>query len=63
MIVSAKTEYACIAVLELAARHGEFSVYLVEVCRTCSWNHLVQSSVLGTGARPDRPRRRRSAAE
>lgn len=48
---------------ELAARHGEFSVYLVEVCRTCSWNHLVQSSVLGTGVRPDRPRRRRTAAE
>lgn len=48
---------------ELAGRHGEFSVYLVEVCRTCGWNHLVQSSVLGTGARPDRPRRRRTAAE
>jgi len=47
---------------ELAGRHGEFSVYLVEVCRTCGWNHLVQSSVLGTGARPT-PRRRRSAAE
>jgi hypothetical protein len=48
---------------ELAARHGEFSAYLVEVCRTCGWNHLVQSSVLGTGAHPDRPRRRRTAAE
>ncbi|GAA4541813.1 DUF5318 family protein [Pseudonocardia xishanensis] len=48
---------------ELAGRHDEFSVYLVEVCRTCGWNHLVQSSVLGTGAQPTRPRRRRSAAE
>lgn len=47
---------------ELAGRHAEFSVYLVEVCRTCGWNHLVQSSVLGTGAHPT-PRRRRSAAE
>ncbi len=25
----------------------EFSVYVVEVCRTCSWNHLVQSFVMG----------------
>jgi len=48
---------------ELASRFGEFTVYLVEVCRTCSWNHLVQSWVQGTGARPDGPRRRRTAAE
>jgi len=26
---------------------SEFSVYLVEVCRTCSWNHLVMSFTLG----------------
>jgi hypothetical protein len=39
--------------------YGEFTVYVVEVCRTCSWNHLVQSYVLGTGglrARNPRPR-------
>jgi hypothetical protein len=48
---------------ELAGRFGEFSAHLVEVCRTCGWNHLVQSSVLGTGARPDRPRRRRTAGD
>ena len=31
----------------LATRFSEFSVYVVEVCRTCSWNHLVKSYVLG----------------
>lgn len=50
---------------DLAALHDDFSVYVVEVCRTCSWNHLVLSYVLGTGSagkgRPDR--RRRTAAE
>ncbi len=44
----------------MAALFEEFSVYVVEVCRTCSWNHLVQSYVLGTsGVRS----RRRTAAE
>jgi len=32
----------------LATLYEEFSVHVVEVCRTCSWNHLVQSYVLGT---------------
>ena len=31
----------------LATRYDEFSVHVVEVCRTCSWNHLVKSYVLG----------------
>ena len=52
----------------LAGEHSDFSVYVVEVCRTCSWNHLVLSYVLGngdasgTGGR-GRPDRRRTAAE
>ncbi len=33
----------------LAGSFGEFSVYQVEVCRTCSWNHLVASFVMGNG--------------
>lgn len=37
----------------LASRHQEFSVHVVEVCRTCNWNHLVKSYVLGL-ARPPR---------
>lgn len=31
----------------MAREHGAFSVYVVEVCRGCSWNHLVTSYVLG----------------
>ena len=31
----------------LAIRFEEFAVHVVEVCRTCSWNHLVKSYVLG----------------
>jgi hypothetical protein len=45
----------------LAARFEEFAVHVVEVCRTCSWNHLVKSYVLGatrkTKTRPTRPSR------
>jgi len=26
---------------------GEFGVYAVEVCRSCGWNHLIRSFVLG----------------
>jgi hypothetical protein len=39
------------ATAELAAlerEHRQFTVYVVEVCRDCSWNHLVTSYVLGT---------------
>ncbi len=42
----------------LAAGREEFSVHVVEVCRTCNWNHLVQSYVLGTVPPPRRTRRR-----
>jgi len=43
----------------LASRFDEFSVHVVEVCRTCSWNHLVKSYVLGAtpAARPARKSR------
>ncbi|HWE89744.1 MAG TPA: DUF5318 domain-containing protein [Pseudonocardiaceae bacterium] len=48
--------------VRMATMFGEFRVYVVEVCRTCSWNHLVRSYVLGTGGGGDsaapRPRRR-----
>jgi hypothetical protein len=39
------------ATVELAAmerQYPEFTVYVVEVCRDCGWNHLVSSYVLGT---------------
>jgi len=45
---------------EMAGQLPEFSVYVVEVCLGCGWNHLVTSAVLGTGEPV--PRRRRSAS-
>ena len=47
----------------LATRFAEFAVHVVEVCRTCSWNHLVKSYVLGADAALRRaPRGRRATA-
>jgi hypothetical protein len=28
----------------------EFQVFVVEVCRSCAWNHLAEQYVLGQGA-------------
>jgi hypothetical protein len=52
---------------ELAAELTEFSVYVVEVCQDCGWNHLAVSYVLGVGGQ-DRtsrvsPPRNRAAEE
>ena len=44
----------------MAVRYQDFSVHVVEVCRTCSWNHLVRSYVLGTAQPPKRKRTARS---
>jgi hypothetical protein len=44
-------------VREMAAQLPEFSVFVVEVCLGCGWNHLVSSAILGTGE-PARRRRR-----
>lgn len=33
----------------LAREYAEFTVYVVEVCAGCGWNHLTSSFVLGTG--------------
>lgn len=51
--------------VRLAESREEFSVHVVEVCRSCSWNHLVQSYVLGHPPAPTRRRTgtRRTAAE
>ncbi|MFC4603898.1 DUF5318 domain-containing protein [Rhodococcus kronopolitis] len=46
--------------VRLADTQEEFSVHVVEVCRTCSWNHLVQSFVLGSVPAPKRARSRSS---
>ncbi|KID28605.1 DUF5318 family protein [Prauserella rugosa] len=37
----------------MASRFAEFTVYVVEVCRACAWNHLVLSYVLGTAGSPE----------
>ncbi|RVW02584.1 hypothetical protein EF834_12495 [Rhodococcus spongiicola] len=47
--------------VRLAATEEEFSVHVVEVCRTCSWNHLVQSYVLGAVPVPRQSRRSSSS--
>ncbi len=45
------------------AAQDEFSVYTVEVCRGCGWNHLASSYVLGAEPVPGRaPRRTRRRA-
>jgi hypothetical protein len=45
--------------------HREFTVYVVEVCRSCRWNHLALSYVLGRDGLPgqDGPQRREAARE
>lgn len=43
----------------LATRTPEFSVHVVEVCRTCHWNHLIRSYVAGMA--PADAERRRAA--
>jgi hypothetical protein len=47
----------------MAREHGEFRVYVVEVCQGCAWNHLTWSYVLGDGVPRTPTRRRRRAAE
>jgi hypothetical protein len=48
---------------DMAREHGEFRVYVVEVCAGCSWNHLTTSYVLGDGVPRKPPRRRRTHAD
>ncbi|HVB26618.1 MAG TPA: DUF5318 family protein [Mycobacteriales bacterium] len=45
----------------LAHEHPEFTVYVVEVCQGCGWNHLTSSFVLGTGCKPAQRRARRAS--
>ena len=33
----------------IAKRSGEFSCYVVEVCPSCSWNHLARTFLLSAG--------------
>ncbi len=48
--------------LALSLRCADLRVYVVEVCRDCSWNHLVTSYSIGTGELGSGERRRRRTA-
>ncbi|MDQ1616415.1 MAG: hypothetical protein QOJ60_2354 [Actinomycetota bacterium] len=48
---------------EMARQHGEFRVYVVEVCQRCCWNHLTRSFVLGDGEVRKPPRRQRTVED
>ena len=45
---------------EMEREFGEFSVYVFEVCRECSWNHLCATYLLGDGRERKAPRRQRT---
>ena len=43
---------------KMALDYAELTVYVVEVCRSCGWNHLTTSYQIGTnGLRARRVRR------
>ena len=46
---------------ELARKYAEFTVFVVEVCPGCRWNHLLASYVLGRGRIVRRRRARTNA--
>jgi hypothetical protein len=47
----------------LEEQYAELGIFVVEVCQSCSWNHLITSYVVGTGERLPARRARRRAAE
>ena len=47
----------------LESEYAEVTVYVVEVCRNCSWNHLTTSFVIGRAGISARPRRRAARAD
>lgn len=52
------------AEIEVMAReHGEIRIYVLEVCRACGWNHLVESYLVGDGVPRKPPRRRRTVED
>lgn len=46
----------------LASEVEEFAVYVVEVCRSCAWNHLTTSYTAGTSATEGVSRSRRAGS-
>jgi hypothetical protein len=50
-------------VTELSRDAGNVKVYVVEVCVSCGWNHLVASYVVGDGQSRQAPRRQRTVED
>jgi hypothetical protein len=48
---------------QMAHQHGEIRIYVLEVCKSCSWNHLVESYVVGDGVPRKAPRRQRTVED
>ena len=48
---------------QMAHEHGEIRIYVLEVCRNCAWNHLVESYVVGDGVPRKAPRRQRTVED
>jgi Family of unknown function (DUF5318) len=48
---------------EMSAAAGNVKVYVVEVCISCGWNHLVASYVVGDGTPRAAPRRQRTVED
>jgi hypothetical protein len=46
--------------MQMELEFGEFRVYLVEVCKSCHWNHLVHSFTLGDGKERKPPRKQKT---
>ncbi len=47
----------------MAHEHGEIRIYVLEVCKGCTWNHLVESYVVGDGIPRKAPRRQRTVED
>jgi hypothetical protein len=47
----------------MQSEFGEFRVYVVEICTSCHWNHLVSSFILGDGKYRKPPRKVRTLAD
>jgi hypothetical protein len=48
---------------KMSRDYAELTVYVVEVCRTCGWNHLTTSFQIGTNGMRTRRVRRASDAD
>ena len=48
---------------EMAHQFGEFKVVVVEVCLSCSWNHMILAYLLGDGVKRKPPRRQQTVED